>query len=231
MPRQTVFLVLDNISDNQVEEAQMYLKGEFKQGSKVLVTSRSLGTLQRLHIRDCDCMGMPELEEEDATRLFLYYAAPLEPLNDTDKDIINQCVEQCRFLKMNIGLKAHTHHYLPLALKVLGSQLGGKSPDPSEWKERLNKPKDRMFNQFNERQHPVFSVLRQGYDWLCPEQQHMFLDLALNIVPQSAWYNNSVWEWLSVMYKISQDDVKEKVSLPCLCWVQVIQIIGLQLDN
>jgi hypothetical protein len=217
MHRQRVFLVLDNVSENQVGEALTFLEGKFKQGSIVLVISRSVGILQRLHVRDCDCMEMPELEKEYATRLFRHHAAPREPLNDSDLGIIDQCVQECHFLKKDLGSKTSTRHYHPLALKVLGSQMGDRSRDPLRWVEPLNKLKDRKSNQSNiSLLHDVYSVLRQGYDWLKPEQQHIFLDLALNVVPQSAWYNNSVWEWLSVMHKnMPQDDVKESVS-PCL---------------
>jgi hypothetical protein len=53
MHRQKVFLVLDNVGDHQVEveEAIMYLKLLYHEGSIVLLTSRSLDILHnRLHI-------------------------------------------------------------------------------------------------------------------------------------------------------------------------------------
>ena len=65
MKRQKVCLILDNVWEEQIEEALMYLSAGYHDGSVVLVTSRSLGVLvERLHIPEYNCMEMPNLERE-----------------------------------------------------------------------------------------------------------------------------------------------------------------------
>lgn len=206
MQRQKVFLSIDNVSDDQIDEARMYLEVGYHQESIVLVTARSIDILKSLRINKRDCMEMPELKKEDATNLFLYHAAPHENLNDNDWEIIEQCVEKCRFVKRD------AYHYLPLALKVWGSQLGSISQDPLKWVKSLNILNNHKFNPLKVLNHPVFSLLRQGYDMLCPEERHIFLDLALFVSPLGSHYMFSVWDWLSIIHKKSRDIIENSVS-------------------
>jgi hypothetical protein len=74
-------------------------------------------------------MEMPELLEDEAMSLFLYHAAPGLHLRNVDfaiEKLIRQFVQQCRFGKG----KGLSHHYHPLALKVLGGQFGN---NPGQW--------------------------------------------------------------------------------------------------
>jgi len=207
MQQQEVFLSLDNVSDDQIDEARMYLKVGYHPKSILLVTARSIDILKSLKIKKRDCMEMPELQKEDATNLFLYHAAPHETLDNNDWEIIKQCVDKCRFEK------ADAYHYLPLALKVWGSQLGSISSHPSKWVKSLKILNDHKFNPLRVLNHPVFSLLRQGYDMLRQEERHIFLDLALFFSPLGSHYMFSIWDWLSIIHKKSRDIIENSVSL------------------
>ncbi|KAG0570618.1 hypothetical protein KC19_6G175400 [Ceratodon purpureus] len=124
--KQKIFLAIDNVwpDSKSLEEAKKYLYNlDFHEESVVIVTSRVEGTLTSLGVRKEDCFAMPSLEEEDATNLFLYHATSgNQILNDNDKQAIKECIRLCYFSKG----KWKDRHYLPLALKALGLQLGNR---------------------------------------------------------------------------------------------------------
>ena len=74
--QQQVFLALDNVWQQSIEEAKVYLRACLHHQSIVITTARSVDLLGRLNVDKNDCMEMPELEEEDARWLFLHHAAP-----------------------------------------------------------------------------------------------------------------------------------------------------------
>ncbi|KAG0588560.1 hypothetical protein KC19_2G252200 [Ceratodon purpureus] len=211
MHHQRVFSIFDNVlSEDDIDEVKMYLDIEYVQDSKVLVTSRSLDVLKSLGLRECDCMGTPELEEHDATSALLYYAGSNhKDFNESQLDIIKRCVEVCKFTKTDIGgseCGSSAYHYLPLALKVWGTQLGHVSKDPMSWVESLKTLNEHKFNRFEEQVHPLFSLLRQGYDKLGVKEQHIFLDLVI-FFPRRAPFDctdYSIVEWLSIIHGCSE---------------------------
>jgi hypothetical protein len=221
--QQQVFLALDNVWQQSVEEAKVYLRAGFHHGSIVMVTARSIDILSRLNIDKGDCLEMPELTEEDAKCLFLHHAAPgLQFISEDDKQKIQHCVRQCKFRKgVNMG-----EHFHPLALKVLGAQLGSLGGDPSIWVENLSK--DDKFNQFREKEHPIFSILRRGYDSLLEEDQLLFMDGILFHPPQGQFWIGrdyfatgggsvrdalrlDIYEWLSIVHKSEVRVIKDRV--------------------
>ncbi|KAG0608491.1 hypothetical protein M758_8G109700 [Ceratodon purpureus] len=199
-----VLLAMDNVSDSQhvVDFATDLLRAEFMQGSIVIIAARSLAQLQTLNIHEGECVEMVELLENEAMSLFLHYAAPklhLKDVGPTTVQLITQCVQRCHFGKGD-GI---SHHYHPLALKVLGAQLGN---DPEEWLEKLNESD--TFNQYREKEdmHPVFSILRRSFDTLNNEDQALFMDVALfGPMPISPWFDSremriNIFQWFSMVH-------------------------------
>jgi hypothetical protein len=217
MHHQKVFLVLDNLWDDQVEEAQNYLKVGYHDGSMVLVTSRSKEVLcKRLQIEEHHCMQMPNLEDDGAIDVFLSYVGiSKESIKDLKEFmIIIKCIRNCCFSSKNGNDQGS---YLPLALKALGSQLGSIGHNILRWEQVLEKVE---FNMLRDKKHPIFSVLRVGYDALNEKDQHIFLDLALVwICKWRRWFGKVefLWDWLCRIHKSSshtETDMKASVSPP-----------------
>lgn len=180
MKEQSVFLVLDNVQAHEVLEAKKYLEIGYDDKSVVLLTSRSKELLFQLHVIERDCIEMPSLKYESALCLFSYYLGD-EVINK--HTIIDKCMEKCCFTKEESANSSHNRslkkRYLPLALKVLGSQLQRVTLEKSNPQIFMEKLSGECFNMLREKEHPIFSILRLGYDALRLEDRHIFLDMAL----------------------------------------------------
>jgi len=147
-------IVLDNV-DNlmHLEEWRDLLderNSSFGPGSKVLITSRDKQVLSNVVDKTYEVEG---LNYEDAIQLFSSKALKNCTPTIDQRNLIKQIA---RHVQGN-----------PLALKVLGSSLYGKSIE--EWRSALNKLA----------QHPqIERVLRISYDGLDSEQKSIFLDIA-----------------------------------------------------
>jgi hypothetical protein len=199
---QPTFLVLDNVQDEpkSLEVAETYFKASYGCGSVVLVTARSLDVLKKLNLDECQCLEMPELEENEARSLFLS-CVNLPSDHQVDEALLKDCIERCHFLKGD----GKSRHYHPLALQVLGQQLGRNI---KQWPAQLRSID--MFSHLNDTKHPIFSILRKSFDSLNHEQRMLFMDLALNIPSDSgalgAGFNKL--DWLSMVYELPVEDVE-----------------------
>jgi len=152
--RKKVFILLDDVDDlMRLEEWRDLLDGRnssFGSGSKVLITSRDKQVLKNVVDQTYKVEG---LNYEDAIQLFSSKAL---------KKYIPTI--DYRHLIEKIGRHVQGN---PLALKVLGSSLYGKSIE--EWRSALNKLA----------QDPqIERALRISYDGLDSEQKSIFLDIA-----------------------------------------------------
>jgi hypothetical protein len=205
-----VFLAIDNVSLETIDEAKELLRMGFLLGSIVIVTARSLVQLQGLNVEEC--MEMPELNEGDARLLFQYHAAPSSNPEIRDvmfEQLLKQCVKRCYFGK---GDHSKSGHYHPLALKVLGGQLGS---DPKKWIDKLNELD--LHNQHVEKSHPIFSILGRSFEILESENQFIFMDAAI-FFPKRSWLPGpngdcNVFEWLSMVHGENLCVIKQKVRL------------------
>jgi hypothetical protein len=178
MQKQAVFLAIDNMSDNikSIEQAKIFLSAGFDNGSIVIVTARSLEVLKLCHlgIDGSNCLEMPELQKDEAKSLFMENANfDCETRMDVDDEIIDSCLKRCYFKKGD----GKSYHYHPLALKVLGVQLGCSKYDRNKWATKL-KELD-LFNLHREEEHPIFSILRKSFDILSSMDRMLFMDVAL----------------------------------------------------
>ncbi|KAG0622848.1 hypothetical protein M758_3G128500 [Ceratodon purpureus] len=202
--KRKVFVTIDNVyNEKTIEQAKAYLKARYGPGSIVIVTSRSLGLLQNLKIDEKNCIEMPELEEDEAKSIFLYHA---ELEDDVDEEFIMRCVERCYFGKGG----GRGYHYHPLALKVLGTQVGYESEPCNLQFDEVD-----VFNQLREKKHPIFSILRKSFDTLLLEDQLLLMDAALFYPERSffsrEWEPINIFDWLSMMHGISVDIVKKRL--------------------
>ncbi|KAG0611358.1 hypothetical protein M758_7G135500 [Ceratodon purpureus] len=206
MREQKIFLALDNVWDDfkSIEEAKMYLQAHFHDKSIVMVTSRSLKTLTYLGIDESNCFPMPELGHKDAKKLLLYHAASGKQFSShQDKQDIEECIAFCYFSKDKKGGR----HYLPLALKALGVQLGCVGNEPSMWVKTLPKVKD--FNYLEEENNPVFSILRSSFDRLQAVDQNVFMDVVL-FTPRLSPAVGLI-HWLSLVYSQDLQEIQSRL--------------------
>jgi hypothetical protein len=221
-----VFLALDNVDIESLDDARSFLdiwqkpegNGRVGEGSVVVVTARSILTLGRLGIVEDDCLEMPGLDDEQAKSLFRTSAALDGERTPEDERNIEYCVEQCYFSKDSSKGQSHYH---PLALKVLGGQLRNSGlGDLSTWVEELKRYEGDKFNQDDLLEHPVFGILRRGFDRLKPECKSLFVDVVLfNPYGRDLQYGNEcgdhgpkLYGWLMIVQNInSLDTIKKRV--------------------
>jgi hypothetical protein len=213
MQKQAVFLAIDNMSDNikSIEQAKIFLSAGFDNGSIVIVTARSLEVLKLCHlgIDGSNCLEMPELQKDEAKSLFMENANfDCETRMDVDDEIIDSCLKRCYFKKGD----GKSYHYHPLALKVLGVQLGCSKYDRNKWATKL-KELD-LFNLHREEEHPIFSILRKSFDILSSMDRMLFMDVAL-FLPGERFLNLNMtsFEWLSMVHGTNVRDIMERVRL------------------
>ena len=115
-------------------------------------------------------MKVPSLSAGEARALFIHHTScgMSNRLFEDHERAMEMFVEQCNFKVEGTDL----WEYHPLALKVLGTQVG---PKPDEWEEI--KVDSKYYG--SETKDQIFAILRSGYDDLMPQHQRMFLDLAL----------------------------------------------------
>ena len=132
---------------------------------------------------------------------------------------MKRCVEECSFsrgVEVGDGYFEEKNEYHPLALKVLGSELGSLGNEAWRWEKKLEKLKSDKFNLSLEKKHRVFSILRFGYDALCIQEQRIFMDLALIWIPEwrSEEFGLSLdWRWLCIIHRRTEDEMRNSVSV------------------
>ena len=69
-------------------------------------------------------------------------------------------------------------HYHPLALRVLGCEVGDLARQSNMIGQVALIKRINTFNLSRRKEHPVFSILRSSFDSLLEEDQLLFLDVA-----------------------------------------------------
>ncbi|KAJ6855347.1 disease resistance-like protein DSC1 isoform X1 [Populus alba x Populus x berolinensis] len=149
--RKKILIVFDDVND--VDQIEMLLGGcDFGPGSRIILTSRDKQVLKKYADKIFEVEG---LNYREALHLFSLHAF---------KD------NQLPYNYMELSMRAINYAKgNPLALKVLGSLLFGKTK--KEWESELNKD-EKLTRQ------KVHSVLRISYEALDSEEKSIFLDIA-----------------------------------------------------
>jgi hypothetical protein len=210
LSRERTFLAVDNVWDDHqsIEQAKMFLKGPFCEGSLVIVTSRSQRTLELLGVDGDASFEVPDLGLEDAMNLFLYHAAGGKKFvqEEEERDIL-ECLRRCYFRKGHGG----GWHYHPLAVEALGLQLSCVGDKPSEWVKNLT-PRVKNFSNLTGG-NPVFGILRSSFDLLPLCEQCLFMDL-LYFQPFYPFGEKiDMKEWLCLVHKEDEVEIKCRVML------------------
>ncbi|XP_017248549.1 disease resistance protein RPV1-like [Daucus carota subsp. sativus] len=156
-------IILDDLDQTHYPKLPANLSNFFSAGSKIIITTRDVNLLNKLKvvISEIDVYMVQTLGKDDSLKLFSYHAfrKPVPP---------ESFKELCRSFVTHAG-------GLPLALKVLGSSLLGRTHE-SFWKEKLAKVRAIPEND-------IQKILQLSYDELDDEtQKAIFLDIAFFFV-------------------------------------------------
>ena len=149
-----ILLILDDVDEsNQIEN----LFGNFDcfvSRSRVLITTRDAQVLSTLG-KDCTIYKLKELDKQEALELFTRHAFKVNELEEDYFELANQVIQYASGL--------------PLALKIIGSDLCGKTR--SEWESAIQ-----QYGKIPKRD--IHNMLKVSYDGLEETEKDIFLDIA-----------------------------------------------------
>ena len=151
-----ILVVLDDVE--KLEKIEFFLENydRFASGSRIIITTRDKHLLDTLQKYCCVRYYKVEaLNVHESRELFCQHAFGRNRSNEDSLELVNQFI--------------HYAKGLPLALKIIGADLYGKTND--EWKSVLEKYKRFPNGDIQE-------ILKISYDGLEQPQQEIFLDIA-----------------------------------------------------
>ncbi|GLJ28461.1 hypothetical protein SUGI_0559910 [Cryptomeria japonica] len=158
-----VFIVFDGVDNmDQMENLLFVVKKVIGPGSLIFVTSRDRGLLASSEIKTLYDVKL--LNAKDSQKLFCFHAFQRPEPSEGFQDLVHELVNLCGGF--------------PLALKVLGGYLSGKS-DRSYWIRQVGNFRKQLPENILDK------VLRQSYDSLEREEKEAFLDVAHFLVGEN----------------------------------------------
>ncbi|CBI29415.3 unnamed protein product, partial [Vitis vinifera] len=166
---QKALIVFDDVDDMDQLEFLVGNHAWYGKGSRIIITTR-----------DKQCLTMPNVD----------YLYNVEGLNSNEAlELFSRYAFRSNLPKEDFeNLLDHAIHYcegLPLALKVLGSLLCGKTK--GEWKSELHKLE-------KEPEMKIQSVLKISFDGLDTTQQMILLDIACFFQGEDKDFASKIWD-------------------------------------
>ncbi len=163
--RRRVFLVLDDVWNNGVLEQLDLAKGR---GSVTLVTTRNRPVLEKAGVKEEDEVKVGVLSKENSWKLFCVHAFPrgLSNISSEVQGVGELIAEECKGL--------------PLALKVIGGSMVGKTTR-QEWEFQLKCLQESRQLPVQQEEEALFGRLKLSYDNLdndSPVCKECFLSFA-----------------------------------------------------
>ena len=149
-----VLLILDDVKDSKEVENLLGEYNWFASGSRVIITTRDKQVLTSLGINH-RIFKVEELSECEAHELFIEYAFQTSKYGEDYSELVKQIIRYAKGL--------------PLALKIIGSDLCGESIN--KWKSALQKYENIPHENIQE-------ILKISYDGLEEIVKEIFLDIA-----------------------------------------------------
>ncbi|KAL2326484.1 hypothetical protein Fmac_025542 [Flemingia macrophylla] len=173
--RKKVLLVLDDVDCMKQLESLAGGGDWFGSGSRIIITTRDSTLLDQHAINDVIIQKyeMKELNDRDSLELFCWHAFKKSAPEKDFEDVSNRAVLYAKGL--------------PLALKVIGSNLEGGSLE--DWEMELNKYETTLSAEIQE-------VLEISYHSLSDMEKKIFLDI-------SCFFKGEKWEYVERILKAS----------------------------
>ncbi|KAL4599923.1 hypothetical protein ACB092_11G162300 [Castanea dentata] len=150
-----VLLILDDVGDLKEVENLLGKYNWFAPGSRVIITTRNKQVLKSLGIDHRRIHKVEELRQCEARELFIKHAFQASKYGEDYSELVEHIICYA--------------NGLPLALKIIGSDLCGKKIH--EWKSALEKYKNIPHKDIQE-------ILKISYDGLEDFEKEIFLDIA-----------------------------------------------------
>jgi disease resistance protein RPS2 len=150
-----VFLVLDDVWQDEAFDSLDFAKGD---GSVTLLTTRNQSLLERASPHVSQLLMTP-LSKEDSWSLFCVHA--FRPPSDVPcalRALAQSMVEQCQGL--------------PLALKVIGRAMFGKTSPELQWKPVLKKPRE-SYMRLGTAEFELYEHLKLAFDLLSQQDPRL----------------------------------------------------------
>ncbi|GLJ41916.1 hypothetical protein SUGI_0867830 [Cryptomeria japonica] len=189
---QRVLLVLDNITEENIDEVRYYVEADFRKESCILLSARSVDVLvKHFKLELQSCMRAPRLEKDEAIHILLERTSIEEStLREDDKNTALKCANRCSFRE--VGSIGRTFH--PLALKAFGGHLFSKyGSHLSKWVAEIDDMVDRPGDGLDE----VFVLLGKAFDDVRSEYRTIFILLTVYMLPNMS--TQKVTEWLAII--------------------------------
>ncbi len=177
-----MFVILDDVWNKEVLEQLDLAK---RRGSVTLVTTRNQPVLEKAGVIDEDEVKVGVLSKEDSWKLFCVHAFPTGFSNIPSQ------------LQRVVELVADECKGLPLALKVIGGSMAGKTTR-QEWEFQLNCLRESRELPGQQEEEALFGRLKLSYDNLDnynPVSKECFLsfaampeDFAVNMTVLIVWW-------------------------------------------
>ncbi|KAH9536435.1 hypothetical protein CY35_17G108700 [Sphagnum magellanicum] len=179
--RKRVFLVLDDVWQDKAFDSLDLAKGK---GSVTLLTTRNLSLLERASPQISQ-EHMTPLSKEDSWSLFCVHAfRPPSNVPCELKALAQSMAKECQGL--------------PLALKVIGRAMFGKTSPELQWEPLLKKLREsRMQERTVEEQ--LYEHLKLGYDLLSEDDGRLkdcFLYFAAFPEDSRIYFDEILWGWI-----------------------------------
>jgi hypothetical protein len=155
LKRMKALLVFDDVKDADQLKDLIGTRRNFGNGSRIIVTSRDKHVLKNAIVDESKIYEVTKMDSQDSLQLFCSFAFkqnhPKESFGSLTEKVLNYAKG------------------VPLALKVLGSLLYGRTKEV--WECQLQKLK-------NLPEDDIFDALKLSYDGLDDNQKNIFLDIA-----------------------------------------------------
>ncbi|XP_057868045.1 disease resistance protein ADR2-like [Cryptomeria japonica] len=184
-----VLLVLDNITEESIDEVTYYLKAELGENSWILLSARSVDVLERYFKIDKQSrMRVPRLKQVEAIAILLERASvEVSTLGAEDKAFAVKCADRCSFKE--VDRREGTFH--PLALKAFGGHLfSNYGPHLSKWLAEIEGWVDPCGYGLDD----LLALLGKAFDNMRPRYRTIFMLLTLYMPPNIS--PHKVIDWL-----------------------------------
>ncbi|XP_074381040.1 disease resistance protein Roq1-like isoform X1 [Apium graveolens] len=156
-------IVLDDLDQSSYSEFLAKHCNLFSAGSRIVITSRNIHLRNQLKsdLKHVELYMVKELGQDDSLKLFNYHA-------------FGEVTPPASLRELSVGFVTYAGG-LPLALKVLGSYLRGRTKDKVFWKAKLEQVKKNPENK-------IMEILQLSYKELDEDTKSIFRDIAFFFV-------------------------------------------------